>query len=119
MPVRALLAFAALAVALFVPAAAHAQAAGDEQYADPFGEQTEQQATPTATPAPAPAQAQATPAQATPAPTAAPVARAATAAAPQARQLPYTGADAGLLALAGTVLLAAGVALRLRADRQR
>jgi hypothetical protein len=33
---------------------------------------------------------------------------------PAAEQLPYTGADAGLLALGGTLLLAGGVALRLR-----
>jgi LPXTG-motif cell wall-anchored protein len=33
---------------------------------------------------------------------------------PAAEQLPYTGADAALLALVGTLLLAGGVALRLR-----
>ena len=68
-------------------------------------------------PPPAPAaSSQATP-QATASP--APAASATAVQAPGRRQLPYTGADAGLLALAGAVLLGAGVALRRRADHQR
>jgi LPXTG-motif cell wall-anchored protein len=95
---------AALLLALVVPAAALAQGAGDEQYQDPFA-----QPTPTATPAPT--QAPAAPAQ--PVPTATPTATAAAAqSTPSGRQLPYTGIDAGLLALAGAALLGAGFALR-------
>jgi LPXTG-motif cell wall-anchored protein len=117
--VRTLL--AALLVILALPAGALAQGAGDEQYQDPFGdEQSQQEPAPTATPAPAqpppaaPPPAAAAPTQAAPAPT--------PAAAPPASggdQLPYTGADAGVLALAGAVLLGAGIALRRRADQQR
>ena len=99
---------------LAVPSAAFAQGAGDEQYQDPFGEE-QSQPEPTATPAPAqpaPAQAAPTPepSQSAPAPSATPVPAAAS-----GPQLPRTGADAGLLALAGALLLAAGLALR-RAD---
>ena len=116
---RSLLIIAALLCALAAPSAALAQGAGDEQYQDPFGdEQSQAEPTPTATPAPA----QPAPSQAAPAPTAAPsAAQAPTQAAPapaSSEALPRTGADAGWLALAGAVLLAAGLALR-RADLQR
>jgi LPXTG-motif cell wall-anchored protein len=118
--VRTLVALAALLLSLALPAAALAQGAGDEQYQDPFGdEQSQQEPAPTpepAQPAPpaaaaptpepaSPSQGQATPPPAAPAQT--------------GDQLPYTGADAGLLALAGAVLLSAGLALRRRADHQR
>ena len=111
---RSLVCIAALLCALAAPSAALAQGAGDEQYQDPFGDE-QSQPEPTATPAPAPAQpapAQPAPAQPAPAPAPAP------AQASQTEQLPRTGADAGWLALAGIVLLAAGIALR-RADLQR
>jgi LPXTG-motif cell wall-anchored protein len=112
---RSLLIIAALLCALSVPSAALAQGAGDEQYQDPFGEeQSQSEPTPTATPTPAqPAPAQ-PPAQPAPTPAPAP----APAQASQTEQLPRTGADAGWLALAGIVLLAAGIVLR-RADLQR
>jgi LPXTG-motif cell wall-anchored protein len=113
---RFLLCIAALLCALAAPSAALAQGAGDEQYQDPFGDE-QSQPEPTATPAPA---------QAAPAPTATPSAAQPTPApapAPAqpapAEQLPRTGADAGWLALAGAALLAAGIALRRRADHQR
>ena len=119
---RSLLIVAALLCALAAPAAALAQGAGDEQYQDPFGDEQSQPApAPTTAPAPAPAPA---PAQApsAPAPTATPSAAqappASPAPAPAAVQLPRTGADAGWLALAGAVLLATGLALRRRADRE-
>jgi len=108
MPSRpALLATILMLLVLSAPAA-WAQSAGDEQYDDPFAGQEDQgssaQPAPTATPAPAPAAApaaqQAAPAQA--APTA------------SAAQLPRTGADALLTALAGVGLVMAGVGLRLR-----
>jgi LPXTG-motif cell wall-anchored protein len=100
-----------VAVALGAPSAASAQGAGDEQYQDPFAPDTEQsEEAPESTPAPAPAPApggetspSAPPPAAAPAPTAT-----------AAQQLPYTGADAGILAAGGVVLLAGGVALRLR-----
>jgi 2-oxoglutarate dehydrogenase E2 component (dihydrolipoamide succinyltransferase) len=113
---RSLLIIAALLCALAAPSAALAQGAGDEQYQDPFGEeQSQSEPTPTPTPAPAqPAPAQPAPAQ----PPAAPAQAPAPAQASQTEQLPRTGADAGWLALAGAVLLAAGIALR-RADLQR
>jgi LPXTG-motif cell wall-anchored protein len=117
---RSWLCIAALLCALAAPATALAQGgAGDEQYQDPFGDEQSQPA-PTATPTPAPAQA-------APAPTATPSAAQqapaqpapAPAPAPAAEQLPRTGADAGWPALAGAALLAAGIALRRRADHQR
>ena len=114
---RFLLCIAALLCALAAPSAALAQGAGDEQYQDPFGdEQSQPEPTATATPAPA---------QAAPAPTATPStaqqapSQPAPAPAPAGQQLPRTGADAAWLALAGAVLLAAGIALRRRADHQR
>ncbi|HEX2412985.1 MAG TPA: LPXTG cell wall anchor domain-containing protein, partial [Solirubrobacteraceae bacterium] len=96
------------ALALVTPATAFGQSAGDEQYEDPFAPETEQsEATPT--PAPAPASGGESSAAPAPAPTAEP-APTATA----AQQLPYTGADAGILLAGGVALLAGGVALRLR-----
>jgi len=117
---RSLLIIAALLCALAVPSAALAQGAGDEQYQDPFGDEQAQPA-PTAAPAPAPAQpapAQPAPAQPVPAQPAPAQPPPAPAQASQAEQLPRTGVGAGWIALAGFVLLAAGIALR-RADHQR
>jgi hypothetical protein len=103
-----------LAVGLLaIPSAAFAQSAGDEQYADPFGEVEEgggSQDEPSGTqdePAPAPA------------PEPAPAAEGAPAAEPVAAQadaptLPATGLPAGLLAGAGALLLTGGAALRRR-----
>ncbi len=116
--IRSMLCIVALLCALAAPSAALAQGAGDEQYEDPFGdEQSQQEPAPTATPAPAqPAPAPAQPAPAQPAPsTPAP----APAQASASQQLPRTGVDAGWIALAGAASLAAGLALRRRADLQR
>jgi hypothetical protein len=117
---RSRLAVLLAALALLAPASAFAQSAGDEQYADPFGDgqgqsnnqggggsssgggTTTAQAAPTATPAPAPAPAAvATTAQAPPA----------------AAQLPRTGGDPITPAVAGFWLLLGGVALRARVRR--
>ena len=98
---------AAVALAL-VPATAHAQGAGDDQYSDPFGDEQEQEATPTPTPR-RPA-ATATPAPVQPAATATPVPPSAT----PAPTLPYTGVDGWPLAVAGSLLLGAGLTLRAR-----
>ncbi len=112
-----LLTFAAMILALALPSAALAQGAGDEQYQDPFGDEQSEQQEPT--PTPAPTQAPVQPSQSQPAPAPAPSAPAPAQPAPQTgRQLPYTGAEAGWIALAGAVLLASGVALRRRADRK-
>ena len=111
MPVRLATLLAALVLALTLPTAALGQGAGDDQYTDPFGsgqndEPAQEPDTPTSsddTPSESPA----------PAPTAAPAAPAQESAGGQ-EQLPYTGSDAGLLALGGALLLGAGVALRVR-----
>lgn len=118
---RRTLASTAATLAL-LPAAAFAQSAGDEQYEDPFANQpAQQQPAPATKPAPAPAapapstssQAQPAQAQATAAPAVAP------APAPSGQpQLPRTGADPLLAALAGVLLLAMGAGLR-RADVRR
>jgi LPXTG-motif cell wall-anchored protein len=109
MPSRILVVLGLVVVVFALAGApAWAQSAGDEQYDDPFAGQEDQgssaQPAPTATPAPAPAAApaaqQAAPAQA--APTA------------SAAQLPRTGAETLLTALAGVGLVMAGVGLRLR-----
>ena len=103
----------AAALLALLPAGAAAQSAGDEQYQDPFADEPSQEA-PAAPPA-------STPAPAAPAPSAAAPAAAASAPAPAARatatQLPRTGGEAWLLALAGLALLSAGVALRAHARR--
>src|SRR5690242_10277984 len=116
---RSRLAALLVALALLAPASAFAQSAGDEQYADPFGDGQSQsndqgssnnqgsssgggtttaQAAPTATPAPATSAPTATTAQV---PTATP-------------QLPRTGGDPITPAVAGFWLLLGGVALRAR-----
>ena len=101
------------AAVLALPATAWGQSAGDDQYEDPFAPEPGQtddgggssggggDAEPAA-PEPAQPAPPATEAQATPEPQ---------------QQLPYTGADEGLVALAGGMLLAGGVALRLRLRR--
>ena len=115
MPIRLLL-LALLCGLLLAPAAAVAQSAGDDQYADPFGDEEQQAAQSTPTPAPAaPAPAPAAPAT-TPAPSAG-AAQAPAAAAPGAPTLPRTGRDALAAALAGIALIATGLALRAHARR--
>ena len=105
----------AAALLALLPAGAAAQSAGDDQYQDPFADDPAQEAPaapPAATPAPAAPAAPAEPAPAAAAP-------ATIAAAPQASaaQLPRTGRQTWLLALAGLALLSAGVALRAHARR--
>jgi hypothetical protein len=108
---RRLVTLSLAALMLVLPSAALAQSAGDEQYADPFGQveqpnngQDQQSQAPADT-APAPAQTtapdttadQQVASQETAAPT-----------------LPRTGLPAWYLALYGAVLLLAGTALRRR-----
>jgi LPXTG-motif cell wall-anchored protein len=99
---------AALVLSLAAPAAALAQGAGDDQYSDPFGsgqndDSGEEQPEPEPEPEPA-----------APEPTPTPAATASQQEPAGQEQLPYTGADEGLVALAGVVMLAGGIALRLR-----
>jgi LPXTG-motif cell wall-anchored protein len=93
---------------LALPSAAAAQSAGDEQYADPFG-QTEQPDGSQDQPAPEP---QPAPAPATPA---APAEQAVASQQTAAPTLPATGMPAHLLAGMGALLLASGALLRRRA----
>jgi LPXTG-motif cell wall-anchored protein len=113
------------AAALALPAAAGAQSAGDDQYQDPFAPGSGQTDgggngsdgssdsgggdAPSAQPVPEPT----TPEPAAPEP-AAPAATAPVAPAANAQELPRTGADERLVALAGSVLLISGLALRRR-----
>ena len=93
---------------LVLPSAALAQSAGDEQYADPFGQTDDQGGSdgqqaqaPEPEPAPAPAQSDEALGQSEP--------EIATTAAPT---LPATGLPAALLAGSGALLLAGGTTLR-------
>jgi hypothetical protein len=114
---RRLVTFLLAASMLVLPSAALAQSAGDEQYADPFGQVEEPngsqeepaqapEATPEAAPAPAPA-----PAEPTASGEEAVVSQQA-----DSPTLPVTGLPAGLLAGTGALLLAAGTTLRRRAS---
>src|SRR3954453_8490903 len=114
---RRSLAVASVLLAL-LPAAAAAQSAGDNQYADPFANEQQPNATPApAPPAPAPAASAPPAAAAAPATPAAPAAAAATAATAQGAQLPRTGWDAAVPGAGGLILLAAGGVLRARVRR--
>ena len=115
-----LLASGLLALAPAAPALA--QSAGDEQYSDPLGGQTEGggsgQSSPGLTDTPQEMGGDAAPAPA-PAPTPAPSAPAAAASTPAAEgtartELPRTGADARVVALFGVALVLFGIGLRLR-----
>jgi hypothetical protein len=113
---RSRLAALLVALALLAPASAFAQSAGDEQYADPFGNdngsgQSNNQGDTTPPPS---SSSPTTTAQAAPTATPAP-ATATTAQAPApAAQLPRTGGDPITPAVAGFWLLLGGVALRAR-----
>jgi LPXTG-motif cell wall-anchored protein len=115
MTVRLATLLAALLLALTVPTAALGQGAGDDQYTDPFGSgQNDSGDEPAQDPdTPTSSDDQAAPAPAAPAPSASAAPSQESAGGGQG-QLPYTGGDAGLLALAGGLLLASGVALRVR-----
>jgi hypothetical protein len=106
----------AAVLALIAPAAAFAQSAGDEQYQDPFGgdEQSQDdgsQSPDTPTSSDDTGSGTTTTTQ-TPAPTGAEPAATAAQASPAAEQLPRTGGDVVLPAVAGFWLLLGGVALR-------
>jgi LPXTG-motif cell wall-anchored protein len=109
---RAALLATILALFALAAPAVWAQSAGDEQYQDPFSGQDGGSSSGggSSTPAPQPAPPASTTAPAAPA-AAAP---AATSAAAQQPQLPRTGAETLLTALAGVGLVMAGVGLRLR-----
>jgi LPXTG-motif cell wall-anchored protein len=105
---RRIAALVAICAIGFAPGVAIAQSggAGDDQYVDPFSGAGQQSSgggatTSTGSPAPSPAPAPTLTASAAPAPS-------------SGRTLPRTGADAGVIAAIGGVLLLAGVALRRR-----
>ena len=101
----------ALALSVAAPTAALAQGAGDDQYSDPFGSgQNDDSGSGDDDAQPEPSQ----PAEPAPAPDPAPEATASQQEPAGQDQLPYTGADEGLVALAGGMLLVGGVALRVR-----
>jgi hypothetical protein len=111
MGVAALLA----AIALAAPAAAWGQSAGDDQYQDPFGgDQGQSQGSESPDSSSSSGdQSTSTPTTQAPAPTAAPEASAAQATpAVASQQLPRTGWDVAVPAVAGFWLLLGGVALR-------
>jgi hypothetical protein len=100
---------------LVLPSAALAQSAGDEQYADPFGQVEEpnrSQGEPTQAPEPT---QEAAPAPAPAEPTASGE-EAVVSQQADSPTLPVTGLPAGLLAGTGALLLAAGTTLRRRAS---
>jgi len=115
MTVRLATLLAALVLALTLPAAALGQGAGDDQYTDPFGSGQNDTGDEPAQEPDAPTSSDDEPSAApAPAPTASAGPGQESSAGGGQDQLPYTGADAGLLALSGALLLAGGVALRLR-----
>jgi len=96
------------AAALAAPPAAMAQGAADEQYRDPFagqGQEPAEQQAPTS---------QGSAPSAPSAPTAEPAPAAETPVAGTTAQLPRTGLPAAIVAVAGFVLVAAGLTLRRR-----
>ena len=105
----------AVALALIAPATSFAQSAGDDQYQDPFGgDQGQSQGSDTPDSSSSGDDQGTTTTQA-PAPTAAPEATTTQAVpAAAAAQLPRTGGDVALPAVAGFWLLLGGVALRAR-----
>ena len=107
----------AAAVAALAPSSAFAQGAGDDQYSDPFGDESEQA---TATPAPQRPAATATPAPAQPSQAATPAPSQPDNKNPNPApppSLPYTGVDPWPMALGGALLLGTGLALRVRVAR--
>ena len=128
---RPLAALVASAAILAAPASAPAQTgAGDDQYQDPFSGQNDDSggggsqtpaatATPAPAPAPAPTQSTTSPSTTAPSTTAPATTAPATAVATGQPELPRTGLDTAPLIVLGTVLLASGVALRVRLRERR
>jgi hypothetical protein len=109
---RRIVSLTAAVLALGVPGAALAQTPGDDQYTDPFGGDSQEQApTPTPTPTPTPLPDTSAPA---PAPTATPVPATVSQTTNTSAQLPRTGGDPLPFAVAGFWLVLGGVALRAR-----
>jgi LPXTG-motif cell wall-anchored protein len=119
-----IVATAAAVAALAAPSGAYAQnGAGDEQYTDPFANQSQQPAKPKPKPQPAPVQQTTTQEQTTPSttPQAAPSAQqpAQQSTTGAGGELPRTGFDVVPLALVGVALVAAGLLLRRRSAHGR
>jgi hypothetical protein len=128
---RPLAALVTSAAILAAPASAPAQTgAGDDQYQDPFSGQNDDSggggsqtpaatATPAPAPVPAPTQSTTSPSTTAPSATAPATTAPATAVASGQPELPRTGLDTAPLIVLGTVLLASGVALRVRLRERR
>lgn len=97
-----------LVLSLGIPAAALAQSAGDEQYSDPFQEESSNQNGQADQGADTPAQEDPQPTEVAPAQDSQP----SDSAAPGAQALPHTGLPALWIALSGAALLGAGIGLR-------
>jgi hypothetical protein len=110
---------AVVGLALATAPAALAQNAGDEQYADPFGDLPEDQGDGRDTGSGNQAEPQAPPAPAPEAPAVAPATPAVDAPATStAQQLPRTGLSAGVPAALGVALLGSGLLLAFMLGRQ-
>jgi LPXTG-motif cell wall-anchored protein len=112
---HALAALLAVALACAAPAAAVAQNAGDEQYADPFGKTPAKKKSSSGNQG-----SQQGPAGSSqPTTQSAPTAQASQPTASPSQTLPRTGFPAGLVAAAGTALLGGGAFLRRVTDAPR
>ena len=115
---HALAALLAAALACAAPAAALAQNAGDEQYADPFGK-TQAKKKSSGNQGSQGSAGQGAAGSSQPTTQSAPTTQASQPTASPSQTLPRTGLPAGLLAAAGTALLGGGAFLRRATDAPR
>jgi hypothetical protein len=113
---QTLAALLAATIALAAPAAALAQNAGDEQYADPFGKVEKKKQSSGGGQQGSSGQGASTPSQQ---PTQAAQSSGSGSTATSSQTLPRTGLPAGLLAAAGLALLGSGAALRRASELPR
>ena len=115
---HALAALLAAALACAAPAAALAQNAGDEQYADPFGKVQDKKKSSSGNQGTQGTSGQGTSGSSQPAQSA-PTSQSSQTTATPAQTLPRTGLPVGLVAGAGVALLGSGAFLRRVADAAR
>ena len=116
---HALAVLLAAALACAAPAAAVAQNAGDEQYADPFGKTQDKKKSSPGNQGSQGTAGQGGAGSSQPTTQSAPTAQASQPTASPAQTLPRTGFPAGLVAAAGTALLGGGAFLRRVTDGPR
>ena len=116
---HALAALLAAALACAAPAAAVAQNAGDEQYADPFGKTQDKKKSSSGNQGSQGSAGQGTAGSSQPTTQSAPTTQASQPTASPAQTLPRTGLPAGLVAAAGAALVGGGVFLRRATDAPR